>query len=154
MVSRLRTSPTKGDSVSDRLSRLVAALAKVVPSPIRRSITPERSDSPAALNAKHQRATTEGILDLYATKADKDYVDEKRDLLSYEKLFPQPAAQWDVVVPNSTGLRIHSSLVLSSLSGDQEAIGHHLVPDETASDARCSIYFNETVSGLVRLKVG
>lgn len=154
MVSRLRTNPKKGDSVSDQLSRLLAGLVKVIPSPIRRSVTHERSDSASDLESKHRRASTEGILDLYDRKADKTYVDDKRDLLSYEKAFPQPAAQWDVVVPNSTGLKVHSSLVLSSMSGTEESIGHHLVPDETASDARCSIYFNETVSGKVRLKLG
>jgi hypothetical protein len=154
MVSKLRTTPAKDESVSDGLSRLLAGLVKRIPSSIRRAVTPERSDTASGLHTKWQRGVTEAALDLYERKADKDYVDRRREALSYEKLFPQPVSELQIVVPDSTGLKVMSSVVVSSLAGSDEAISHHLVPDETASDARCVIYFNETVSGRVRLQLG
>lgn len=155
MVSKLRTTPTNSDTDSTLLGRLVGALVRLVPSSLRREITPLRGDSSQSLRRKWWRGVTEAIGDLYSVKADKSYVDQRREILSYEKAFPQPSATWTVVVPDSEGLQIMSSLVVTDdFSGFDEGVEHHLVPDEAASDARCIIYFSETVAGKVRLQLG
>lgn len=151
MGNRNRTRQERDDSQGDKLSRLLAVLLRRIPSLTRRASKPERDDSGKILTEKWQSAATEGISDLYDNKVDKSTL----SAVTFSQEFPQPSAEWQVEVPNSNGLKIMSSLVLSDyITGTEEPVEHQLIPNETAADAQCTVFFNETIRGKIILHLG
>lgn len=137
------------------LGRLIASIRHLLPSASRRDVTPLRSDDRGEVVEKWQRAATESLVELGRLKADRTYVDARREALSYEKVFPSPLAQWDIEVPNSDGLRVMSVTVLADLGAATVEVGEaNVMVDTGAPNAKCSVIFEETVRGRARLQLG